>query len=609
MIHCHNKTSYLWGLLVAGESFLLLFLALAPCVSWAQTASGTSLPPGALDAFNKGVIAAKQAQNYPLAISYFQDARRLAPGVPMIYLNLGLAESKIPGRELRAIAWLAAYIEADPNASNAAAVRKEIDTLDVKSHSNVLRMIKTVQDVGSQADNDRDFNFFSVARLMALSGDTAEALRTTNLLQNSDYIDRACIFIIDAQTRSGDIAGALKTVALIQDQDLHNKGDALFAVATTQAERGDFSTALKTADLIQDAETRGFAQEMIAEAQIRKDDISGAQETLSSAKKSNNLVQDAAAKSEKQHFIDETQAKIDKIESSQIGVNQLSIVEAKIKVGDIEGTLKAASLIDNDSAKFGALSLIAGAQTRDGDLVGAQKTINLVQDSMKDTISNFCAMIRLEKDKTKASAYYSQIVVGLHGEAQDEIVSYQLQASDILGAQKTAALIQDSEAKNRAFQSIAKAQLESGDITGALATADLVQDERGKSWLQNSIAKAQIKAGDIAGAQKTWVAAQKTANLIEDANERTSAQNDIARDRSQAENMPIGSDWLDKLEDGNQSDACALNTGPFLDLASYLTAQHSDVPQMLLSALKDTAEKVIKAQNVIDRILKQQARK
>src|SRR4029079_3179532 len=136
MIHCHNKTSYLWGLLVIEGSFILFFLAWAPCVSWAQTASGTSLPPDALDAFNKGVIAAKQNKNYPLAISYFQDARRLAPGVPMIYLNLGLAESKIPGRELRAIAWLGAYLEANPNAPNADAVKEQIDVLDVKSRDN-----------------------------------------------------------------------------------------------------------------------------------------------------------------------------------------------------------------------------------------------------------------------------------------------------------------------------------------------------------------------------------------------------------------------------------------------------------------------------------------
>jgi hypothetical protein len=600
-----DKTSHRWGLLVTAGSFILLFLVLTPFVSSAQTTNGTSLSPGALDAFNKGVIAAKQAQNYPLAISYFQDARRLSPGAPVIYLNLGLAESKIPGRELRAIAWFAAYLEANPDAPNAAAVREQIAVLDVKSRSNVLRMIKTVQDVGAQTSDDKDFNLFSVARLLALSGDTSGALSTTTLMQNPDTIDRARISIVYAQTESGDIAGALKTVALIRDQD---KGDAQYVLAITQAGQGDFANALKTADLIQGPATKSAALEAIAEAQIGNDDISDAQETLSSAQKSDDLVQDAAAKTKIRQIIAETQAKIDQIVSSQKGLNQLNIVEAKIKAGDIDGALKAAGVIDDDSTKFGALSLIAGAQTRDGDLVGAQKTIDLVQDSMKDTISNFCAMIRLEKDKTKASAYYSQMVAGLHGEIQDELVSYQLQASDILGAQRTAAPIQDLEAKNRAFQSIAKAQLESGDITGALATADLVQDERGKSWLQNTIAKAQIKAGDIAGAQKTWAAAQRTANSIEDANAKTSAQNDIAKDRDQAATKPIGSDWLDKLEDGNQSHACALNTGPFLDLASYLTAQHSDVPQTLLSALQDTAEKVIEAQNVIDKKLKLQSK-
>lgn len=73
-------------------------------------AAGTlhaELPPEAQTAMDKGVIAAKQ-QDYMLAIRYFQDARKTAPDAPEVFYNLGLAESKMPGRELRAMAWFSA---------------------------------------------------------------------------------------------------------------------------------------------------------------------------------------------------------------------------------------------------------------------------------------------------------------------------------------------------------------------------------------------------------------------------------------------------------------------------------------------------------------------
>jgi len=52
----------------------------------------------------KGLLAAKE-QEWLIAIQSFQEARKSAPDAPLLFYNLGLAESKIPGRELRAIAW------------------------------------------------------------------------------------------------------------------------------------------------------------------------------------------------------------------------------------------------------------------------------------------------------------------------------------------------------------------------------------------------------------------------------------------------------------------------------------------------------------------------
>ena len=81
----------------------------------AQANIPAPLPPAAQAALDKGIIAAK-VPDYALAIRYFEDARKFAPLAPVVFMNLGIAESKMPGRELRAIAWFGAYLAAFPDA-------------------------------------------------------------------------------------------------------------------------------------------------------------------------------------------------------------------------------------------------------------------------------------------------------------------------------------------------------------------------------------------------------------------------------------------------------------------------------------------------------------
>lgn len=120
-----------------------IVLAAVPALSLAE------VPPEAQPAFNKGIFAAQQ-QDWRLAALSFQEARRSAPNSPELLYNLGLAESKMPGRELRAIAWLAAYLAANPKAANAPAVNALIDQLQLKSESNVIRLITTMQNAAAQ---------------------------------------------------------------------------------------------------------------------------------------------------------------------------------------------------------------------------------------------------------------------------------------------------------------------------------------------------------------------------------------------------------------------------------------------------------------------------
>src|SRR6266699_1493919 len=97
--------------IAALQFYLLVCLAFSgiaqPFAALAQTNAPAPLPAAAQEALNKGIIAAK-VPDYLLAIRYFEEARKLAPQAPVIFMNLGLAESKIPGRELRAIAWFGA---------------------------------------------------------------------------------------------------------------------------------------------------------------------------------------------------------------------------------------------------------------------------------------------------------------------------------------------------------------------------------------------------------------------------------------------------------------------------------------------------------------------
>jgi tetratricopeptide (TPR) repeat protein len=265
----------------------LLALIYLSLFAFAVTPSRADLPPDAQAAVDKGIIAAKQAQDYLLAIRYFQDARKIAPDAPDIYYKLGVAEANISGRELRAICWLEAYLAANPSAPNTVAVKKQIDVLDIKSQSSLSRVIKSVQDSAAQSSDDKQNYLSWVTSLWAESGDITTAMRTANSIQDGKQKAGALESIVEAQAKAGDIVGAQNTANQIWgigigDVDVDYKDQALFNIAKTQAEAGDIAGAQKTADLIPDANFECNALEPIAKAQVKAGDIAGAKGTLAS---------------------------------------------------------------------------------------------------------------------------------------------------------------------------------------------------------------------------------------------------------------------------------------------------------------------------------------
>jgi tetratricopeptide (TPR) repeat protein len=171
---------------------------------------------------------AAQQKDYLAAMRYFEQARVLAPNAPEIYGYLGLVESKVSGRELRAVAWYAAYLAANPKADNAAAVEAAIVELLKTSGNNISTLMRTWEAAAASMPDSadrgphtngwrRDFSREEVGEWYASYGSIEDARRIANSIPNPYMADGVLVQIISTQLRSGDREGAKRTFKLIHD--------------------------------------------------------------------------------------------------------------------------------------------------------------------------------------------------------------------------------------------------------------------------------------------------------------------------------------------------------------------------------------------------------
>jgi tetratricopeptide (TPR) repeat protein len=228
------------------RSAVLICLVLAWPLAAAQTSFNPALAPLTAEArenINKGISAAKESK-YQVAVQYFQEARNTSPFAPEIFYNLGLAESRIAGRELRAIAWFGAYLASAPNMPNAAAVRKQIGVLDATATNNLTRLLKLILEQSSKPTIDK----------------------------------QALPYVAGALAGAGDFDGALKIVNQIPETDMQNS--ARKSVVLGLAEFGDLKHAQDLADKIVDPVEKIDVESKIAERQVALGDIEGARKSL-----------------------------------------------------------------------------------------------------------------------------------------------------------------------------------------------------------------------------------------------------------------------------------------------------------------------------------------
>lgn len=440
------------------------------------------LPPQAQDTIKQG-LSAIEKKDFSLADGFFRDAREKYGAE--VYREVGMAEAQIPGRELRAICWLAAYLADDPQGAGVEEVRAKIEELDTKNKVRVMDLVQTLEDAIKKMPNSTGSNrrskdladewisvgdFVSAKKVIDLTGDNPDALTRLVSAEASEAAK---------QFEAGNAAGSRKTLAQAQKDappfEPHKDTYAQYRIA--------------------------MAQLAIARAQIKAGAMSAAQESIDAAKATVGL--------EGEDWISETEQSIATVE--------IMMARAKIKAGDAAGAKAAlaeaarlSEFVQKPKApyKFELLRDIADAQIQAGDLAGAR-------DTLRDALS-------------------LPMVYNDAGHAWLEIVRAQVKAADVAGAKKTADLIKgDPSWIFDARRAIAEGQIKTGDKAGAKESfalakeaAVLYKNSDAKRQALEVLADAQTRAGDAAGARDSLTAALGT---IDDNSEYNPDQKSWAR--------------------------------------------------------------------------------
>jgi hypothetical protein len=416
------------------------------------SAARADLPPLAQEAFNKGITANSKA-DYAQAIVDFQDARKQseAKGVfptPEIYQKLGEVESKMPGRELRAICWFGAYLSANPQATDFVQIKAQIRLLDRISRDNISRLIQLTEDTGQiiasdeRARHNVEGSLDDVVVLWDKFGDYSKAQKIANVIEDAAKRCAADGRISWTKIDAGDFVGAWETI--------HTQEKAAGSI------RDSHWQASAWLDLI-------LLESHMAMEQVKAGDEFGAQKSILAAKKTSEIIianktQDLFGFS---YFLSQAYR---------------SIAEAQAAAGDILGAKQTVDLIKGEDAradhKFDAQLAIADAQLKAGDREGARKTLT-ASGKTADLIPQ--ADAKLEKRLALAKA--------------------QVKAGDGTGAREILATAVAELRKNgikepNAYYSLSLAQASGGDINGAKKTAKYIQNSDDKAALLDKIDQA-----------------------------------------------------------------------------------------------------------------------
>lgn len=251
--------------------------------SAARAVPPAPLPSAAQEAIGEGRRADEKG-DHPGAIVAFRKALRIAPRSPEVLFHLAVAEARMPGRELRAMAWLGAYLSAWPDAPNRERVDRQIAEWRAGHLKTLSRLIRAADDA-VRTPHVHSVYLGAVAKSWADMGDLEAARRLAAFTENAHFRDGAYGRLALAEARAGDIKGAKATIELILDPgEKHLTQRDLVAI---QLKAGDLSGAQATWKGMADIAALSAielahppAAALIAEAQGQRGDRVGARMTL-----------------------------------------------------------------------------------------------------------------------------------------------------------------------------------------------------------------------------------------------------------------------------------------------------------------------------------------
>jgi len=250
------------------------------------------------------------------------------------------------------------------------------------------------------------------------------------------------------------------------------RGSSLKAISLAMAEAGEVDDAFQTAELIGDSFEHTAALAQLGLALARSGDEPG-------AKKAAQLLDAGAARADilielarmKIAVHDIRDARIMLTDATRMGGDPDLITLVYAELGDLPGALAAAARGGFESYA----SIVKALYSQ-----GRSKEINKVLQDVNST-----ATVNLFTKRA---------------EALKEIATAQAEAGDLAGARRTTESIQEQSWRERALEAIAKIELAKGDVNSALRTASRITDGSERYEVFEPLSRALVAAGDIPGA-------------------------------------------------------------------------------------------------------------
>lgn len=442
------------------------------------------------EAMEKGITAAKQG-DYAEALIYFKQAQEIAIHSADIFYNMGLAESMMSGRELRAISWFGAYLSEHPGAANRAAVQVRMAALKAKSEKTIRTFLQLSEETAKEFTIPYfyDNSLFRTAVLCAEVGDGAAVERIERLIADPPQKSFSLHELLQMQLRNGDTAAAEITENRIQDPYTIGEvqleiADAKFRLGDLEGARETLTAALESPNSTEDACYKSTVLTRVAEVQIKQGDISGAKQTLVEAKqnivsfdrystiKAQCLVAEAEVRAGDVEAAEETFAAARNYADAQGGEGPLlKIAEARARTGDIAEAVRIVDSIMNPSDASKDLSniVIITEQLKAGDLEGAQATANKIEGYYH---RKAMLLINESKMKQKMDSWYWRAIL------EDKDLLGDTMFLDLAGEMKSLSLVEDPTTGFEGVLSRARVYFEAHQTVHRMVDILLVQESK-----------------------------------------------------------------------------------------------------------------------------------